>query len=232
MGRLCGLPQRWVLVAEPRLGYTAAMNRCILAAVIVTTALHTPAAFAQFSNPGAIQSPGFKPNQGIKPDKSVREPAPPALPGSRAEPTAAAPAERVATDMPPTEALFDSINRGDLPGARDAISRGADLQGANVLGLTPLELSVDLGRNEISFLLLSLRGGSGYSTARAAAAPAEAKPPTRAERLAAIREERARRTQAAARPAANAAPRAPRLFAGNGGAPIAQAGFLGFDSAR
>lgn len=208
------------------------MNRRILTATILAAALHAPAAFAQLSNPGAITTPGARPGQSSKPDKNVHEAPPPALPGSRAEPTAVAPAERVAADMPPTEALFDSVNRGDLPGARDAISRGADLQGTNVLGLTPLELSVDLGRNEISFLLLSLRGGSGFNTAHAAAVPAAPKPPTRAERQAAAQAERARRTQVAARPATKAAPLAPRLFVGNGGAPIAQAGFLGFDSGR
>ncbi len=232
MGRLCGLSQRGLLVAEPELGYNAAMNRRILATALLTAALHAPAALAQLSNPGSIQTPGVRPSQGAGPDKSVHEAPPPALPGSRAEPTAVIPAERVAADMPPTEALFDSVNRGDLPAARDAISRGADLQGTNVLGLTPLELSVDLGRNEISFLLLSLRGGNGYSVAHAAGAPAEPKPPTRAERLAAAKAERARRNQVAARPAANAAPLAPRLFAGNGGTPNPQAGFLGFGSVR
>ena len=212
------------------------MNRRILAAIIPSaialTALHAPAAIAQLTNPGMIQTPGAKPGQPTRGDKGTREAPPPALPGSRAEPTAVIPADRVAADMPPTEALFDSINRGDLGSAREAISRGADLQGTNVLGLTPLELSVDLGRNEISFLLLSLRGGGGYSETRVAAAPAAPKPPTRAERLAAARAERARGNQLAGRPVASAAPRAPRLFAGNGGTPVAQAGFLGFDTVR
>jgi hypothetical protein len=207
------------------------MTRHILSAVLLAAALHAPAVLAQ-QNPGAIQTPGFKPGMGAKPDKSPREAPPPALPGSRAEPTAVIPPERVATDMPPTEALFDSINRGDLSGTRDAISRGADLQGTNVLGLTPLELSVDLGRNEISFLLLSLRGGSGYSAARTTEPAAAAKPPTRAERQAAAKAERAQRIQSAARPAVKAAPSAPRLFATNGGAPIPQAGFLGFNTVR
>ncbi len=134
--------------------------------------------------------------------------------------------------MPPTEALFDSINRGDLPGAQDAISRGADLQGTNVLGLTPLELSVDLGRNEISFLLLSLRGSSGFSASHPAEAAAAPKPSTRAERVAAARAGHGQRSQVAARPATDPAPQAPRLFSGNGGVPNPQAGFLGFDSLR
>ena len=204
------------------------MNRHILVPVLLLALLHAPLALGQSSNPGAIQAPGFRPNQGAKPDRTARQPAPPALPGSRAEPTAVAPAERTSVDMPPTEALFDSVNRGDLAGARDAINRGADLQGMNVLGLTPLELAVDLGRNEISFLLLSLRGGSGFSATREAApAPVPAaRAQTRAERVAL---ERAGRTQGATRPSA---PLAPRLFAGDGGAAIPQAGFLGFDAAR
>lgn len=196
--------------------------------------LHAPAALAQNANPASVQTPSYKiGGQGAKPEKAPRGPEPPpALPGSRAEPTAVVPAQRVQGDMPPTEALFDSVNRGDLPGARDAISRGADLQGTNVLGLTPLELSVDLGRNEISFLLLSLRGSSGFSASRPAEAAAAPKPPTRAERVAAAQTERARRSQVAARPATDPAPQAPRLFSGNGGAPNPQAGFLGFDAIR
>jgi len=206
------------------------MNRRLLIPVFLA-ALYAPVVLAQ-QNPGMIQTPGAKPGQPSRGGKGPRETPPPALPGSRAEPTAVIPPERVATDMPPTEALFDSINRGDLAGTRDAVSRGADLQGTNVLGLTPLELSVDLGRNEISFLLLSLRGGSGYSAARTAEAAPAPKPPSRAERQAAAQAERTRRPQVAARPAANAAPLAPRLFASNGGAPIPQAGFLGFDTVR
>jgi len=152
---------------------------------------------------------------------------PPALPGARAEPTAVAPAERNAADLPPTEALFDAINRG------------ADLNGTNVLGLTPLDLAIDLGRNEISFLLLTLRGGSGFNTA---GAPGPTAPQTRAQRQAAARAERddaraaARETRAghavAARASSGPSPQAPRLFAGQGGTPVPQAGFLGFDAGR
>ena len=68
--------------------------------------------------------------------------------------------------MQPTDALFDAINRGDIATARDAISRGADLQGQNILGMTPLELSIDLGRNDISFLLLSMRAADDGRAAR------------------------------------------------------------------
>ncbi len=116
---------------------------------------------------------------------SNEPPPPPAVPGARARAESVAPADRSAADLPPTEALFDAINRGDIVTARDAISRGADLDGTNLLGLTPLELSVDLGRNDISFLLLSLRGsgaGSAGSRPPQGTEQAAAAPPTAADR--------------------------------------------------
>lgn len=213
---------------------------------------HAGTALAQ-GNPAAVGTPGA-PTGKATVNGPKREAPPPALPGARAEPSAVAPPARNAPDMPPTEALFDSINRGDLASAKEAINRGADINGRNVLGLTPLELSVDLGRNQISFLLLSLRGGAGYSTSRGPSggpgpvrpdATAQGARQTRAERLAAARAERqekldaqrAERAERAGRttvaePAAPAAPQAPRLFTGGGGTPVPQAGFLGFDSGR
>ncbi|MDI2090656.1 ankyrin repeat domain-containing protein [Commensalibacter oyaizuii] len=61
-------------------------------------------------------------------------------------------------DKNPTQALFDAINTGNLNAAQDALGRGADLRATNVLGQTPLEMSVDLNRDRITFLLLSMRG--------------------------------------------------------------------------
>ena len=78
--------------------------------------------------------------------------------------------------MEPTDALFDAINRGDIGSARDAISRGADLHGQNILGMTPMELSVDLGRNDISFLLLSMRGADDGRNRQPPATTTAAKP--------------------------------------------------------
>ncbi len=137
-------------------------------------------------------------------------------------------------DLPPNEALFDSINRGDLATAKDAIGRGADLNATNVLGLTPIELAVDLGRNQLSFYLLSLRGGSSGAPAPSGPQVA-AKPPTRAERLAAdraARTERVAQRRGAVADAAPAAPQTARLFVGGGGQANPQAGFLGFDAGR
>ncbi len=151
---------------------------------------------------------------------------PPGLPGA-APATSAAPPTHVPTDMEPTEALFDAINRGDIGSARDAISRGADLRGHNVLGMTPLELSVDLGRNDISFLLLSMRGGDDGQSRQPPAGQTAAKPPLTRQAK-----------QVPPRPPSKVAVTAPapqqtaHLFSGDGGTPNPNAGFLGFDSGR
>lgn len=207
------------------------MNR-ILPSLLFALALPAAAVAQGVSSPASPFRPiGGNGRAAVQP----RQPPPPALPGSRADPESVIPAERAAADMPPTEALFDAINRGDIATARDSLSRGADINGTNVLGLTPLDLAIDLGRNEISFLLLSLRGGSGYSASRGPAPAPAAAPPraqTRAERAEAARAERAARNQVSARAAAPSAPQTARLFAGDGGAPSPQVGFLGFDGRR
>jgi hypothetical protein len=148
---------------------------------------------------------------------------PPALPGAASN-GAAAPPSRLPSDMEPTEALFDAINRGDASGARDAISRGADLHGQNILGLTPLELAVDLGRNDIAFILLSMRGADDDQTRPQSVAKASA---VKAKPSQAKRAQPAKVAVAAPAPAQTA-----RLFSGDGGAPNPNAGFLGFDTSR
>jgi hypothetical protein len=158
--------------------------------------------------------------------------APPSLPGTKAPAEAAQPTASPA-DMTPTDALFDAINRGDLGGARDAINRGADMRGLNVLGLTPLELSVDLGRNEISFLLLSMRDGDATSRqATRTGAESGGNPADAVLRGGAAPRSAGRSRPAAASAAAEPAAEGPRLYSGNGGAAIPAAGFLGFDSGR
>src|SRR5690348_17064173 len=199
------------------------MIRCIrqfaVAAPFVVAALLPVTGHAQMgdANPLNVPDPAGLRKPAVLPQKPA---PPPALPGatSSAKP---APAQQLPTDMEPTDALFDAINRGDIAAARDAISRGADLNGRNVLGMSPMELSVDLGRNDISFLLLSMRSGDrgrGPAAALAAAKP-PAKPASKATRVSA--------------PAHSApAQQTPRLFANDGGTPVPSAGFLGFDSAR
>ena len=139
--------------------------------------------------------------------------------------------------MSPTDALFDAINRGDIANARDAVNRGANIDAHNVLGLTPLELSVDLGRNDISFLLLSMRGEDSTSSSRRSASRGAERGSARGpdERIAdspRVRSHpRAMPTYARA-PAEERVVARPRLYSGGGGAAIPAAGFLGFGEGR
>ena len=197
--------------------------------------------------PAAAQVKTIEPQVGSADRAEKHEKPPPALPGARAQQNVVAPSDRPTNDMLPNDALFDAINRGDLPVARDAISRGADLNATNVLGLTPLELAIDLGRNDISFLLLSLRGAGGSTASRPAAlgaapqqgsaaadVPASPTPAQRrAQLLADRRAQREAQREARAGAAADGTPaapaaQAPPLFAGNGGTPNPSAGFVGF----
>jgi hypothetical protein len=195
-------------------------QRILWAALPLALLFAAPAAQAQ----GMFNSIG---SNGKPPPAAPKVAPPPALPGAQSNNNGAAPASREPTDMEPNDALFDAINRGDLAGARDAISRGADLDAHNILGMTPMELSVDLGRNDISFLLLSMRGGDSGGQrppSKLAAAPPRGKqakqtPPAHSPKVA----------TATAQPAVA---QTPRLFAGDGGTPNPNAGFLGFDSGR
>jgi hypothetical protein len=172
--------------------------------------------------------PGNTPSaKGVRANDTPRvAPQAAALPGSKTEKFPAAPAERTASEMGPNEALFDAINRGDLKAARDAVGRGAELGSQNVLGMTPMELSVDLGRNDISFLLLSLRGADSADSARTAdkgSAKAAAKPTATAKPV-------SKPAAQIAKAPMPAAPATPRQFASDGGAPIPNTGFLGFNA--
>jgi len=122
-------------------------------------------AAAQVATPGIGGSPsmGGAGASGSGPAGSNAEDKPvlaPALPGSVSTTDSIAPPSRPAAEMSPNDALFDAIERGDLAGARDALARGARLDARDVLGETPLELSIDLGRNPITFTLLSMRGAA------------------------------------------------------------------------
>ena len=195
------------------------------AASVAAMLLAVPAAHAQLA-PGTNSSGMLTgPVVGTAQSGTRRAPLPPALPGSRTTDSDPAPADKLASEMRPTEALFDSVNRGDITAAREAIARGAELNATNVLGLTPLDLAVDLGRNDITFLLLSLRGAS-------AGGPA----PSGTEGKAAAPVRSAGKARPAARPittvaARPALPPESRQYADTPGTPVPQAGFLGFGGA-
>ncbi len=147
-------------------------------------------------------------------------PAPPAaLPGSRVGRGEVAPAERPSSEMSPNEALFDAVNRGDMASARDALTRGADIEQPNVLGLTALDLAVDLGRNDMTFLLLSMRGAAPGARSPLA-------PPAKPSAVTAARP--AAPPRAVAEPAVVAPVARRARLAGDPGTPAPQAGFLGF----
>jgi len=173
----------------------------LLAAGAGPAAAQMPAAAI---SPGAT---GFQPM--VKPDSTAPKdvvPIPSALPGAKPG-LGAAPVDKSVADLPPNQALFDAINRG------------ADIRAENVLGMTPLELAVDLSRNDITFMLLSLRGATaGALSAKAvAAAPAPAPAVKMVER------------HVASKPAPTA-----RMYAvsTDSGTPDPQAGFLGFGRAE
>jgi hypothetical protein len=210
-----------------------------LALVVTISLFACSAAWAQTPLSGGPVGTTSRVGRAASTPEKPPEPAPDAIPGAKPR-EAAAPATRPAGDMQPTDALFDAINRGDLASARDALNRGADLNGANILGMTPMELSVDLGRNDISFLLLSMRGEDVGRGSRAVGRDLPAAGPagpttTRGEKPGVGGRPVANKVAAGKRgPAAvAAAPRpvaTPKLFANDGGTPLPSAGFLGFDS--
>lgn len=193
------------------------MRRLVLTLAAAAT-LAPGIAMAQLIPPSGQVGPAQHANVGNKP-----EPAPPALPGAKSgEPIVGA--QRAARNLSPNDQLFDAIDRGDIAAARDALSRGADLRARNALGETPIELSVNLARNDITFLLLSSRGGEPAPGAR----PSPATNP--------IHEAAARPAPPRAGPAPRVAPRPapaapqarPQTMSNDPGIPNPSAGFLGF----
>lgn len=211
--------------------------------LLAAAGLASAAGIAASVGPALAQpSPGqpLRPNV-AEPDRRPPPPALPGLSGRRAPaPIPADPAQ--VQSLSPNAALFDAIARGDLAAARDAVARGADLNARNVLGLTPLDAAVDQRRDEIAFFLLSARatGARSFGGAPPPDSIAGAGETGRAagRRGAADRE---RPSVAASRRAAPNPPviqsgpaqlAQPRLFAGDGGTPIPEIGFLGFDAGR
>ena len=224
---------------------SALLAACLLPG-LAGTALFAPGAFAQnaagttstgaadaapapSSEPAPISplsSPQNQPSQSPDDDKD-KKPAPPAaLPGASSA-IGAAPATMSAKDMDPNTALFDAVNRGDIEAAKDALNRGADLGATNPLGQTPLDMSIDLERHAITFLLLSMRQGGASTGAPAIAYAADAAPKDKAHGKKARHGHRASDDATLADASDTATPRVRQISAG-GGTPQPQAGFLGF----
>jgi hypothetical protein len=184
-----------------------------------TAALLPGVALAQTIAPAGQVGPKQNVNVNNKPP-----PAPPALPGAQSTGPIVG-AERAARNLAPNAALFDAIDRGDIAAAREALGRGADVNARNALGETALDLSVDLARNDITFLLLSARNGEPAP----GAAPIGRSP---------IRQVAATTAPARSAPAARPAPRGttgrattpvrPVTLSTDPGTPNPSAGFLGF----
>jgi len=174
-------------------------------------------ALAQMSMGGS--GGGGAPGAGSAPAPQARTPdiAPAGLPGAGNAPVATGPNLQKPSIADPTQALFAAVNSGDYNAAQDAISRGANLYAQNPLGETPLDLSIALNRNSITFLILGARNEDGPPPAVAAGPmPASRTPADRAMPMAASVE--------TAPPAASPAP----VMGNNPGTPNAAAGFLGF----
>jgi hypothetical protein len=98
------------------------------------------------------------------------ESPPPALPGGSGIDTNSQSQVQIDNENP-TTVLFTAINHNNYAEARAAISRGANLNARNALGETPIEMSVALNHNNITFMLLSMRAADGGGGAVAAPAP-------------------------------------------------------------
>lgn len=132
--------------------------RFVLATSLLTASLAVlpwHAAYAQSADEAEAEQEAMDAQKQAEARKEARKSAPPsALPGAESD---EADTSHARVDINPTAALFDAINRGSIIGVKEAVNRGADTNAHNVLDQTPLDLAIDLGRNDIMFQLLSLR---------------------------------------------------------------------------
>ncbi len=193
-------------------------------------AISAAPAWAQLGTMGGAGPAAGPLLQGSHAKSNGAKPPPSALQGAKGG-GPLAPASVSPAAMDPTTALFDAINRNDVAAARDALSRGADLRGHNVLGMTPLQLSIDLGRNAITFALLSMH------EADASGAPPAGQPEARSGApVATVLARAAPSPRAAPRASHPVLPRAPfrpaAMPLADGGTPAPGSGFMGFDPSR
>lgn len=192
------------------------VHAAAIAALLSGFALIGTAA-AQMPIPGAPMA-----GPAIHPHVRNQEPPPPALPGAAGSDGMSIGAVAAANENP-TKLLFSAINHGDYTEARAAVSRGASLDTRNALGETPIEMSVELNRNAITFMLLSVRREDG-SPSGGAPPPAMPLPTTRTP---AFQVARSRPRPERTRPVRTRPVRMPAA-ADQPGVPDPSAGFLGF----
>lgn len=174
-------------------------------------------AYAQLSAQGMGGAGGGPKAQ---PEDQAPDIAPSGLPGlsSATQAPATGPQLQRPASGNPTQNLFAAINGNNYAAAQQAVSQGADLNATNQFGETPLDLSIALNRNDITFMLLGTRnelmaqGGGGIMGA-----------PLTLDNTPATH-----RTAPAGKPR-KAAPLVTKL-PDNPGTPNLQAGFLGFGS--
>ncbi|GBR01320.1 MULTISPECIES: ankyrin repeat domain-containing protein [Gluconobacter] len=129
----------------------------LIAALAATPTIFVPwhSAHAQDADDAEAEQDAEESAKKAEARKAAKRAAPPsALPGAEAADDDAGHAR---VDTNPTTALFDAINRGSLNASKEALNRGADMNGHNILDQTPLDMAIDLNRKDIMFLLLSMR---------------------------------------------------------------------------
>ncbi|WP_155992596.1 ankyrin repeat domain-containing protein [Acidocella facilis] len=204
------------------------MKRAHSLALGFTLCVFAPPAFAQMA--GGLGSGMSMGGAGGAPAPKMepRAPqiAPSGLPGvGNMAPPSTGPQLKAPIGGDPTQELFTAISKNDYGSAQDAISRGAQLSAKNQFGETPIDMSIALNRNAITFMLLGSRneiaaqGGGGtmgkpWTLNNAPAAPAKGSKQAKSHK------------QAPMQPA-KASP-APHYGNAGTGTPDPQAGFLGF----
>ncbi|HTQ71914.1 MAG TPA: ankyrin repeat domain-containing protein [Acidocella sp.] len=213
-----------------KLAYSLALGLALSAAVAPAYAQLPPGTMGSGMGMGGV---GGAP----APQPKARTPdiAPTGLPGiGGMAPPATGPQLQKPAGGDPTQELFTAINKNDYASAQDAISRGADLTAKNQFGESPLDLSIALNRNNITFMLLGTRNElAAQGTGGAVGAPwtlnntPSAKTgKTKSGNTKSGKHETARAMMPASAPAKPAPYKA--LPAGGTGTPDPQAGFLGF----
>ncbi|MDE8348141.1 MAG: ankyrin repeat domain-containing protein [Acidocella sp.] len=202
------------------------MKKMILVAPFLLAGLCVSPALAQMAPGASALTGGGAP----KPrDAAPSDIAPPALPGADVTGgIATAPKVKKANSGDPTVDLFAAINKSDYAGAQDAIGRGADLTAHDALGETPLDLSIALNQNNITFLILatSEEGGGNTSGPSVSASSATAAKPAVKPKPHTVQVKEQTAPVAAAKPMAPKA--AAPVYGNDSGQPNVSVGYLGF----